>query len=244
MNVSSRSTLRKGVLSMAQDKRKQEPVSRRRRVWNNVKGLATTAVFAWFFMNHVAQAMVVPTESMLPTVLVGDHFIVDKVGFPANYPQAIREYLPQRSIHRGDILAFWSAEEPVLRLIKRVVGVPGDRIEVRGGNVFINGVRQDEPFAIHGNPAIAGIGDKEAVTLATDQFFMMGDNRENSRDSRYFGPVRRDQMIGRPLFIYWSYGGPYPGSGASLSEWAGHYVSVAAHILTRTRWERTGLVVR
>jgi signal peptidase I len=228
---------------MAQDKRKQEPVSRRKRVWDNVKGLITTAVFAWFFMNHVAQAMVVPTESMVPTVLVGDHFIVDKVGFPANYPQAIRDYLPQRTIHRGDILAFWSPESE-LRLIKRVVGLPGDRIEIRGGNVLINGERQDEPFAVHASPAMAGIGDREAITLAEDQFFMMGDNRDNSRDSRYFGPVTRGQMIGRPLFIYWSYGGTYPGPGASLSDWAGHYVSVATHMLTRTRWERTGLVVR
>src|SRR5215831_18517576 len=114
------------------------------RVWEWTKSFGPTIVFVWIFTHGVAQATVVPTESMVPTILVGDHFFLDKVAFPANYPRALQKYLPFRTIHRGEIIAFWSPENPNLRLVKRVIGLPGDTVEVRHRDVYINDRQLDE----------------------------------------------------------------------------------------------------
>ena len=113
--------------------------TRKTRVWQNVKSVTSTLVFVWLFTHHVAQATMVPTESMNPTILVGDHFMLDKVAFPANYPDFLLKFLPERAIQRTDILAFWSPEVPDLRLIKRVIGLPGETLEIRVGDIYING---------------------------------------------------------------------------------------------------------
>src|SRR5215475_6957037 len=85
--------------------------------------LFSTLLFGWVFTNHIGQATEVPTESMKPTILAGDHFFLDKVAFPANYPQALQKYLPIRTIGRGEIVAFWSPADPNTRLVKRVIGL-------------------------------------------------------------------------------------------------------------------------
>ncbi len=97
----------------------------KKRIWDSVKSFGSTIVFVWVFTHGVAQATVVPTESMTPTILVGDHFFLDKLAFPANYPEAVQKYLPARAIHRGEIMALWSPETPDMRLVKRVIGLPG-----------------------------------------------------------------------------------------------------------------------
>src|SRR5438876_3842142 len=107
-------------------------------MWEWTKSLVSTLVFVWIFTHGVAQATVVPTESMTPTILVGDHFFLDKVAFPANYPHVLQNYLPARTIQRGDIIAFWSPENPEMRLVKRVIGLPGETIEIRNRDVYIN----------------------------------------------------------------------------------------------------------
>ena len=111
----------------------------KKRIWDSVKSLGSTLVFVWVFTHGVAQATVVPTESMTPTILVGDHFFLDKLGFPANYPEAVQKYLPVRTVHRGDIIALWSPQTPDMRLVKRVIGLPGETLEVRHRDVYING---------------------------------------------------------------------------------------------------------
>src|SRR5262245_39865512 len=121
-------------------------------IWAWAKSMTSTFVFAWLFTHHVAQATVVPTESMKPTILVGDHFFLDKVPSPANYPPAVRNVLPVRTIQRGDIVAFWSPAERDTRLVKRVIGLPGETIEVRDDDVFINGRKLDEPYVVHATP--------------------------------------------------------------------------------------------
>src|SRR6516165_6996728 len=115
-----------------------------KKIWDSVKSLGSTLVFVWVFTHGVAQATVVPSESMTPTILVGDHFFLDKVAFPANYPEALQKYLPNRAIRRRDIVALWSPETPNLRLVKRVIGLPGETIEVRHRDVYINGQKLDE----------------------------------------------------------------------------------------------------
>src|SRR5215471_13583996 len=160
----------------------------KKKIWDSVKSIGSTLVFVWVFTHGVAQATVVPTESMTPTILVGDHFFLDKLAFPANYPEAVQKYLPVRTVHRGDIMALWSPQTPDMRLVKRVIGLPGETLEVRHRDVYINGRKLDEPYAVH-----------------TDPVFMMGDNRDNSNDSRFWGPASRQSFIGRPLFVYWSY---------------------------------------
>src|SRR5579884_2314873 len=106
-----------------------------------VESLAFTVIFVWLFTNHVAQATEVPTESMKPTILPGDHFFLDKIGFPDNTPVSLQKFVPLRAIHRGEIIAFWSPENPQIRLVKRVIGLPGETFEIRNRDVFINGQR-------------------------------------------------------------------------------------------------------
>jgi signal peptidase I len=217
----------------------------KKRIWDSVKSLGSTLVFVWVFTHGVAQATVVPTESMTPTILVGDHFFLDKLGFPANYPEAVQKYLPARTVHRGDIMALWSPQTPDMRLVKRVIGLPGETLEVRHRDVYINGTKLDEPYAVHTDPIQFPQRDNFGpITLGPDQFFMMGDNRDNSNDSRFWGPAPRQSFIGRPLFIYWSYDDDPYTHPLSAAEWIEHSASVAAHFLTRTRWLRTGTVLR
>jgi signal peptidase I len=215
-----------------------------KKIWDSIKSIGSTLVFVWVFTHGVAQATVVPTESMTPTILVGDHFFLDKLAFPANYPEAVQKYLPNRTIHRGEIMAFWSPENPDLRLVKRVIGLPSETVEVRHRDVYINGRKLTEPYAVHTDPVEFTRRDNYGpVTLGPDQFFMMGDNRDNSNDSRFWGPAPRQNFIGRPLFVYWSYDDVPQTHQLTAAEWVEHTASVAAHFLTRTRWTRTGTIL-
>jgi len=222
-----------------------ESQSRKRKIWLQFKSLASTLVFVWLFTNHIAQAMIVPTESMVPTILVGDHFFLDKVAFPSNYPELLQKVLPERAIRRGDVIAFWSPEDPNRRLIKRVIALPGETYEIRSGDVLINGEKLKEPYAVHSVPGVNWQAENfSPVTLPPDGFFMMGDNRDNSRDSRYFGVVHKKALIGKPTFVYWSYESDPYRDERTLGQWAEYYASVATHFVTRTRWSRTGTVLR
>jgi signal peptidase I len=213
-------------------------------VWAWAKSLTSTFVFAWMFTHHVAQATVVPSESMNPTILIGDHFFLDKVAFPANYPKALEKYLPVRTIHRGDIIAFWSPADPNTRLVKRVIGLPGETIEIQDDEVWIDGAKLNEPYVVHA--ALRRHGHVDAMTIPADHFFMMGDNRDNSYDSRFWGFAHRRDFIGKPLFVYWSYdGADYPSMQSwTTTDWIEHFASVATHFWSNTRWSRTGVVPR
>jgi signal peptidase I len=221
-----------------------------------MESLASTVLFVWLFTNHVAQATEVPTESMKPTILAGDHFFLDKVAFPANYPQALQKFLPARTIQRGDIIAFWSPENRELRLVKRVIGLPGETLEIRERQVFIDGKELSEPYKIHIDsntysraewvPEDLQKRDNFGpVVIPADQYFMMGDNRDNSKDSRFWGFAQRKDFIGKPTFIYWSYeADPNEAYQRSASELLRHFVSVGEHFFSKTRWFRTGEVLR
>src|SRR5919201_751534 len=114
-----------------------------------IESLAFTVIFVLVFTSYVAQATQVPTESMKPTILVGDHFFLDKIAFPANYPAAIRRYLPHRSVQRLDIIAFKSPTDGNIPFVKRVIGLPGETVQVRDKAVYVNGTKLDEPYKNH-----------------------------------------------------------------------------------------------
>ena len=131
--------------------------------------------------------------------MVGDHFFLDKIAFPGNFPEAVRDWLPRRKIKRGDIIAF--RPPPIGNMttpfVKRVIGIPGgDTIEVKNRDVYLNGALSDEPYKIHVEPS-GGLWARceycGPITVPEDKFFVMGDNRDNSNDSRYWGYVDREQ---------------------------------------------------
>src|SRR5256885_2600880 len=153
-----------------------------------IESLAFTIIFVLVFTSYVAQATQVPTESMKPTILVGDHFFLDKLTFPANYPVAIRPYLPHRSVRRLDIIAFKSPTDGNIPFVKRVIGLPGETVEVRNKDVHINGRKLDEPYKIHVDSSIYSadpwtpeelkIRDNYGpVTVPPGNYFVMGANR-------------------------------------------------------------------
>ena len=221
-----------------------------------VESLAFTVIFVLIFTSYIAQATQVPTESMKPTILVGDHFFLDKIAFPANYPSAIRRYLPHRSVKRLDIIAFKSPTDGNIPFVKRVIGLPGESIEVRSKSVYVNGRKLDEPYKIHVDsttynpdpwtPEELKIRDNYGpVTVPANSFFVMGDNRDNSNDSRYWGFVNRDEIIGKPLFVYWSYENPEPyvPVDKTIRELVEDYLLVGMHFFDRTRWFRFGTMI-
>lgn len=220
-----------------------------------VESLAFTIIFVLVFTSYIAQATQVPTESMKPTILVGDHFFLDKLVFPANYPAAIRSYLPHRKINRLDIIAFKSPTEGNIPFVKRVIGLPGEKIEIHNKAVMVNGVKLDEQYKIHVDSTVYAadpwtpeelkVRDNYGpVIVPPGHYFVMGDNRDNSNDSRYWGFVQWDEIIGKPLFVYWSYeSDPYIPGDKSIREWIDDYLLVAMHFFDRTRWFRIGTMI-
>ena len=213
------------------------------------ESLVSTVVFVLIFTTFIAQATQVPTPSMVPTIMVGDHFFLDKIAFPGNFPKVVRDWLPRRQIHRGDIIAFRppATANMTTPFVKRVIAVPGDTIEVKNREVVLNGVSLDEPYKIHvSQGSLSSCEYCGPLTVPPNKFFVMGDNRDNSNDSRYWGFVDRESVIGKPLFVYWSFESlsPYDGGERSWSSIAKGYVLVAQHFFTRTRWFRFGTMVR
>lgn len=221
-----------------------------------LESLVFSLIFVFFFTNFIAQATQVPTESMKPTILVGDHFFLDKFAFPANYPDFMMRVLPTRGISRGDIVAFKSPENPKVPFIKRVIGLPGETLEIRDKAVYINGKELQESYKHFIDPNVyergSGIPRDYIVrdnygpkVIPSNCYFMMGDNRDNSNDSRYWGFVDSKLVIGKPLFVYWSYDAPpYDPRSKSILEHARDYASVAINFFSKTRWSRTGKILK
>lgn len=254
-----------------------------------------TVIMALFGMTFVVQAVKVPTGSMQNTITIGDHLLVNKFIFAPGPPLP---FLPQREVRRGDIIVFKYPGNPTdpeddrrqdntpykTNYVKRVIGLPGDRIEVRGTKVLVNGqvlpehvvtaedpgfgapaddLRHNAPLRIVGTPPAEGDGpytayysprtrraaeesvapsiypdfhyavNGQAATVPVGSYFVMGDNRDNSQDSRRWGFVPRELVIGRAMFVYWSYDESAPATGNPLVDF-----------FTNTRWSRTGTMVK
>jgi signal peptidase I len=155
-----------------------------------------------FLQGFVVMRSKVPSGSMLDTLLIGDYILINRglYGGPGEEPQG---WLGQREIRRGDVIVFQSVEDPEIDLVKRVVGLPGETIEIRRGRVLIDGRPLAEPYVEDENSRLhRPFGP---VTVPPGQYFMMGDNRDSSRDSRYWGTVPRSLVKGRAFLIWWSY---------------------------------------
>jgi signal peptidase I len=216
-----------------------------------------------FGTTTLVQAFIVPTGSMEATVLIGDHLLVDKLSYAPADP--ITKYLlPYTEPKRGDVIVFRYPMDIRQNFVKRVIGVPGDHIHIVDKVVYVNGRALTEPYTQHIDPHIepyrdnfpsqpyGPVADRAQEMLANHvqngelvvpalSYFAMGDNRENSLDSRYWGFVPRENIIGKPLVIFWSFDAP-------TEEWAGdsgsHYADVVRNFFTKTRWNRTLKLVR
>jgi signal peptidase I len=184
------------------------------------ESILVAVVLALFVRTFVFQAFKIPTGSMKPNLLVGDHLIVNKFIFAPAATGLERMLLPMRPIERGDIIVFKFPNEPERDFIKRVIGLPGDTLELKNQTVFINGQPLMEPYAHYIFPAAAeGQADPHdprrkfgPVTVPDGHYFMMGDNRDDSEDGRFWGFLPQSYVKGRALFIYWSFDAPEDGS--------------------------------
>ena len=215
-----------------------------------LESLVVAFILATFIRTFVVQAFKIPTGSMEETLLIGDHLLVNKFVFGPAASGAERALLPIGTIKRRDVLVFKYPEEPARDFIKRVIGLPGETVELRDKKVYINGTALDEPYVHFLSPPsgpselheVTSFDVRERygpVTVPPDRYFMMGDNRDNSQDSRYWGFLPRDYVKGKALVIYWSYEAEREdyvedGAGATVKG----LVSVFAHFFTRTRWDR------
>jgi signal peptidase I len=241
------------------------------------ESLVVTVILAIFGTTFVLQAFKIPTGSMENTLLIGDHLLVNKFIFA---PQSgwINHLLPYRDLRRGDVVVFKftptdEQTEPGEHFVKRVIGVPGDRIRIFHRQVFVNGIASNEPYVRHDPayvdelrpgddfpppdseflPGSTSPWDAEMASAVKNgelivppgKYFVMGDNREQSWDSRFWGFVSRSVVIGRPVLIYWSFETPRDEyMRNSLSDRISQVVDLIIHFPTKTRWRRTLNFVR
>jgi len=215
--------------------------------------IVTCVIFVLFARTYVFQQSKIPTGSMIPTLLIGDYIMVNKFIYApltSRLPglSAIEGALfPTREVRRGDIVVFKFPEEPEKDYIKRVIGLPGETIEVRDRQVYIDGAPLDESYKVHRNPrGLNADQDNYSATRIPDRsYFCMGDNRDNSRDSRAWGFVPRDFIKGRAFMIWWSYEEDRDAYlKTSVADRLGGIWSKVSHLFTRSRWERTFQIIR
>ncbi len=225
---------------------------------------AITILLLLFLTTTLVQAYVIPTGSMEDTLLIGDHLLVDKMAF-APTGAVSKHILPYSDVKRGDIIVFRYPVDITMTFVKRAMGIPGDRIRIVNKQVYRNGVKLDEPYKVHKSDQIDAYRDNfpsepnsmvypgamdmlqnhvvnGEVVVPPGTVFAMGDNRDSSLDSRYWGFVPRENIIGKPLIIYWSYDAPTdqlqdPAIGIA------HLKDLALNFFSKTRWRRTFMLI-
>jgi signal peptidase I len=244
--------------------RGNKPEKKKESLPESIAGIAAVLVSGLFIITFIVQAFEIPSESMVKTLLVGDHVFVDRLS-PTSKASYVGPFLPYREIKHGDIIVFLHPKEPGMYVVKRIIGVPGDRIHLQDGKVYRNGEALNEPYVIHSGPsyspyrdqfpAVAPDGDSNVnpewpivmrshlrdgdLVVPADSFFGMGDNRDVSLDSRFWGFIPRENVIGRPLFIYWSFDTPKDQyERTSMADRVGFLVHVVTHFFGGTRWSR------
>ncbi|HEY2911926.1 MAG TPA: signal peptidase I [Candidatus Angelobacter sp.] len=250
--------------------KEKKPEKKKESLPESIAGIAAVLVLGLFILTFMVQAFEIPSESMVKTLLVGDHVFVDRLS-PTAKAGYVGPLIPYREIKHGDIIVFLHPKEPGMYVVKRIIGVPGDRIHLRDSRVYRNGEALNEPYVIHSTgsyspyrdqfPAVAPDGDSNVnpewpivmrehlkdgdLVVPPDSYFGMGDNRDVSLDSRFWGFIPRENVIGRPLFIYWSFDTPKDQyERTSMADRVGFFVHVVTHFFGETRWSRMFHLVR
>ncbi len=212
------------------------------------ESILIAVILALFVRTWVVQAFKIPTGSMEQNLLIGDHLLVNKFVHAPTLLGSERSLLPVTDVRRGDVLVFKYPEAPERDFIKRVVGLPGETVELRQSRLFINGEPVEEPYLDLMRPGGEVPYDMRGTfgpqTVPAGQVFMMGDNRGDSEDSRYWGALPLDFVKGRAFMMYWSYesGSAFyrdVGVGATLRR----LTDGITHFFTRTRWDRLFMAV-
>jgi signal peptidase I len=232
-----------------------------------LESLLVTVILALFGTSFIVQAFKIPSASMEGTLLIGDHLLVNKFVFGGTGAR-YEKYLPYRQLQRGDIIVFKYPYAEHQHFVKRIIGLPGDHLKVADGDVFINGKLLNEPYAVHDatanydpfnynfpptggqmisfnaipewRPEIRKYVQGDEIVVPEGRYFAMGDNRDRSQDSRYWGFVDRDAIMGRPFLIYWSVdakSSDYSGDSTFWLRLHGVFFTIA-HLPSRTRWSR------
>ena len=224
-----------------------------------------TILLLLFGTTTLVQAFVIPTGSMEDNLLIGDHLLVDKLAYA---PQGVvsKYLLPYTPVKRGDIIVFRYPVDIRQTFVKRVIGIPGDRIHLNNKQVYLNGKPLNEPYRFNKTSYIDSYRDNFPtdpntriddraldmlektvvngdVVVPPDCYFAMGDNRDSSLDSRYWGFVPRANIIGKPLIVYWSYDAPTDRLVSTGIDFE-HLSDLARNFFTKTRWKRTFLLIR
>lgn len=232
-----------------------------------VASICSILAIGLFALTFIFQNFLIPSSSMASTLLVGDHVLVERM----NLASSPLPFMPHRDVKRGDVIVFFNpvadANGEHIHLVKRVIGIPGDRLHLRNGIVYLNGVAQTESYAAKTTYAtydpyvddfpLISPRDQRGVTpewadqmpgylqgddlvIPPGKYFAMGDNRDNSRDSRYWGFVPRENIVGRPLLVYWSIDMPESSDEhPPLADQVSSTMHEALHFLDQTRWSRT-----
>lgn len=252
-------------------KEKREDEKPRETTVEFLASLAGVLVTGLFIITFVVQAFEIPSSSMENTLLIGDHVFVNRVQFSPPTRWATL-FVPYRQLHRNDVVVFLSPAEPDLYVVKRIIGIPGDRIHLRDGIVYRNGEKLDEPYVLNTGtdsynpyrdnfpavppPEYSNVADFWKLTLPQhiengelvvppDNYFAMGDHRDVSYDGRYWGFIPKENIIGRPMFIYWSFETPENQyQQREIGQRLSFLAHVVIHFFDETRWRRTLKVVR
>lgn len=240
----------------AAEKGKQKPEPQQSTLREYFVATVYCTIVALFVTTFVVHPMTVPTPSMVPTIQVGDRLLIDKFTY-RNWLTSPFPGTASRKVERGDVVVFKFPEKPEVLYVKRAIGLPGETLEIKDKVVYINDRPLDEPYKHHSDnrifqPRSGNSFSFESrrdnfgpVKIPEDAYFMMGDNRDDSADSRYFGFLPEDLIVGRPLVIFWSYeDGKDAHLKTSLGEQLKLYGERIIFFFTRTRWSRIGSLIR
>ena len=232
---------------------------RRSALRDNLEALLIAMLFAFFAKTFVVQAFKIPSGSMEQNLLIGDHILVNKFAFMPTATEIERLLLPVDRLQRGDVAVFKFPQDPERDFIKRCIALPGDRVEIVDKQTIVNGTPLEEGGYVYFADARTYTRRQSLFlddgfrlrdnfgpyTIPEGHYFFLGDNRDNSNDSRFWGTVPESYIKGQALLIYWSFDGndeplEWRGYRAKLAQLAG----VARGFLSQTRWERSLLPVR
>jgi signal peptidase I len=183
--------------------------SKKSLLWEYVEAIITALILALLIRTFVVQAFKIPSGSMIPTLLIGDHILVNKFLYGTQIPFTDKKILVFREPEKGDIIVFKYPENPAKDFIKRVIATEGDTIEEKNKVVYVNGEPVTETYAYHYDPTMLSANDRRdtfgRIHVPKDKIFVMGDNRDHSYDSRFWGFVDEKEVKGKAFIIYWSW---------------------------------------